>query len=72
VLSGDRRAKYLNSYLPGVAEEVGHVLLVLETNGFVLKEELTDIQLTLVAEFSHSGNHSVIQLFSANKTPPEQ
>ena len=70
VLAGDRRAKYLNRYLPQLAQEQDEFLLVLENPGFVSHEELSGVALTPVAEFPRPGSHSVIQLYLVSALPP--
>ena len=72
VLSGDRRAKYLNVHLPIEADMRDGLLLVLENPGLVSRDELSGIDLTPLAEFPRPGNHSVIRLFSATRAQPEQ
>ena len=63
VLSGERRANYLNVYLPKVADERGPFLLVLENKGLVLQDDLTTVELTPVSEIARPGGVIVIQLF---------
>ena len=63
VLSGERRANYLNVYLPKVADERGPFFLVLENKGLVLQDDLTTVELTPVSEIARPGGVIVIQLF---------
>ena len=63
MLAGDRRAKYLNDYLPMVTAAHRDVLIVLETKGWVDRDELTGIDLSLVTTFPRPGGISVIQLY---------
>lgn len=62
VLSGERRAKYLNQYLPEEAQEHERYYVVFETEGIVSYEEITTLELTPIAEFPRPGN-GIIQLF---------
>lgn len=64
VLSGDRRAPYLNQYLPEEADKHASYYVVFETEGIVDYEDITEISLTPVTEFPRPGN-GVIQLFKA-------
>ncbi len=63
VLSGDRRARYLNAYLPEQAARHEDYYLVLEEPGAVLREQLTTVDLTLVAKFARPGDKSVLLLY---------
>ena len=64
VLSGERRAKYLNVHLPREAKSHERYYLVLEIGGLVAREELTGVELTLIAEFPRPGNISRMQLYA--------
>ncbi len=63
VLSGDRRATFLNAYLPQHAARLEDHYLVLEEPGVVMREELTTVDLTLVAEFTRPGGKSALMLY---------
>ena len=63
VMAGERRAPYLNARLPSEADKHARFYLVLETSGFVSREELTTVQLALLAEFPRPDNISDLQLF---------
>lgn len=64
VLSGDRRASYLNQYLPEEAPKHDRYYIVFETEGIISHDEITTLDLTLIQEFPRPGN-GVIQLFLA-------
>lgn len=62
VLSGERRATYLNQYLPEEAAKHDRYYVVFETEGIISYDEITTLDLTLIQEFPRPGN-GVIQLF---------
>ena len=67
VLSGERRAAYLNARLPQQANIHERYYLLLETGGLVSREELTTVQLLLQAEFPRPGNLSKLQLYAVTR-----
>ncbi len=62
VLSGDRRARYLNAYLPEQAARHEDYYLALEEPGVVMRDQLTTVDLTVVAKFARPGDKSVLLL----------
>ena len=67
VLSGERRAAYLNARLPQQANIHERYYLLLETGGLVSREELTTVPLQLQAEFPRPGNLSKLQLYAVTR-----
>ncbi len=67
VLSGERRAAYLNARLPQQADKHERYYLLLETGGLLSREELTTVPLQLQAEFPRPGNASKLQLYAVTR-----
>jgi len=65
VLAGERRAKYLNEYLPEQANQHTPYYVVFETEGIIGFEEIITVDLIPIAEFNRPGN-GIIQLFEAS------
>ena len=67
VLSGERRAAYLNARLPQQADQHARYYLLLETGGLVSREEVTAVQLRPQADFPRPGNLSKLQLYAVTR-----
>ena len=63
VLSGERRAAYLNNHLPEQAGRHDRYYLALEAPGKVSRDELTTVDLTPLASFARPGGKSVLTLY---------